>query len=492
MDEPKTNRTSIRQTLKPRLVAEPLASKLLLESDAGSIYHVIIELNLTFPGGRKAAYDVVRDEVSAIAAPRTNASMVRNLDGATHPYLFASLTKVEIDQLVATDAVRAAIFRIWESTELHAFTTVSVRTIKSDACHSAFSASGRDIVWAVLDSGIDGKHPHFVKNANLTLPAPLVAESFIVGSDPLEDACGHGTHVAGIIAGEGNDGAAAAFQTATDERSDFGFRVGAVRGIKGMAPECKLLSMRIMDDNGVGDATALINALERINQYNSYGRDIVVHGVNISAGYVPDPRWYAIGQTPVCVQVNLLVRSGVNVVVAAGNTGFTETKAFSEDNRLQLVARSTSYAAEFGTINDPGNAHLAITVGSTHREKPHTYGVSFFSSRGPTADGRLKPDLIAPGERIVSCATGANVANVLDADPSIVAGSFSYVEDSGTSMSAPHVSGVIAGFLSVRREYIGEAETVRDMVIAAASDLKRDARAQGAGIVDALRLFTNS
>src|SRR4030095_2408973 len=58
------------------------------------------------------------------------------------------------------------------------------------------------------------------------------------------------------------------------------------------------------------------------------------------------------------------------------------------------------------TINDPGNAALAITVGATHRDMPHTYGVSYFSSKGPTGDGRLKPDLVAPGERIPSAAAG--------------------------------------------------------------------------------------
>jgi hypothetical protein len=58
------------------------------------------------------------------------------------------------------------------------------------------------------------------------------------------------------------------------------------------------------------------------------------------------------------------------------------------------------------TINDPGNADLAITVGSTHRDMPHVYGVSYFSSKGPTGDGRDKPDLVAPGEKILSAAAG--------------------------------------------------------------------------------------
>ncbi len=93
------------------------------------------------------------------------------------------------------------------------------------------------------------------------------------------------------------------------------------------------------------------------------------------------------------------MRSGVVVVVAAGNTGY---------GFLNAEQRGTNTGIAL-TINDPGNADLAITVGSTHRDKPHTYGVSYYSSKGPTGDGRLKPDLVAPGERITSCAAGLNL-----------------------------------------------------------------------------------
>ena len=61
---------------------------------------------------------------------------------------------------------------------------------------------------------------------------------------------------------------------------------------------------------------------------------------------------------------------------------------------------------QLSTITDPGNAATAITVGSVHRYRPHTYGITFNSSKGPTLDGRMKPDLVAPGERITSAATG--------------------------------------------------------------------------------------
>jgi subtilisin family serine protease len=174
------------------------------------------------------------------------------------------------------------------------------------------------------------------------------------------------------------------------------------------------------------------------------------------------------------VEVEQLVRSGVVVVVAAGNTGY----GYNE------TEFSGPTAAGLGvTINDPGNADLAITVGSTHRDMPHVYGVSYFSSKGPTGDGRSKPDLVAPGEKILSAAAGATrktAAENVDGDPD-------YVEDSGTSMAAPHVSGVVAGFLSVRREFIGKPDRVKDIFLSTATDLKRDRHFQGHGLVDMMR-----
>jgi subtilisin family serine protease len=108
---------------------------------------------------------------------------------------------------------------------------------------------------------------------------------------------------------------------------------------------------------------------------------------------------------------------------------------------------------------------------------PHTYGVSYFSAKGPTSDGRMKPDLIAPGERIVSCATTEGTS----------ADEAHFREDSGTSMSAPHVSGAIAAFLSVRGEFKGKPEQVKDIFVQSATDLKRRSEFQGAGLLDLMR-----
>jgi subtilisin family serine protease len=181
------------------------------------------------------------------------------------------------------------------------------------------------------------------------------------------------------------------------------------------------------------------------------------------------------------VEVNRLVRSGVVVVVAAGNSGYGSIDAASGPVFNSGLAL---------TINDPGNAEEAITVGSTHREMPHTYGVSYFSSKGPTGDGRLKPDLVAPGERIISCAAGNAKANAAAGLPSSETEShFDYLEDSGTSMAAPHVSGAIAAFLSVRREFIGRPTEVKRLFMAHATDLQRDRTFQGSGLVDLMRVI---
>jgi subtilisin family serine protease len=113
---------------------------------------------------------------------------------------------------------------------------------------------------------------------------------------------------------------------------------------------------------------------------------------------------------------------------------------------------------------------------------PHVYGVSYFSSKGPTGDGRNKPDLVAPGEKILSCAAGKRLQELMDKGKDC-----EYLEESGTSMAAPHVSGAIAAFLSVRSEFIGQPEKVKEIFLSTATDLKRERYFQGYGLVDLMR-----
>jgi subtilisin family serine protease len=270
--------------------------------------------------------------------------------------------------------------------------------------------------------------------------------------------------------GSGKNGKIVAVTRYRKENGETGFAPLKLDAISGMAPYCKLVSFRVLDEKGEGQVSSVLAAIARIQEINGYGRRLLIHGVNMSIGYPFEPEWFACGQSPLCVEVDRLVRSGVVVVVAAGNDGFGLTQSD------QGVVR----AALDMTICDPGNADLAITVGSTHRDMPHVYGVSYYSSKGPTGDGRSKPDLVAPGEKIVSCATGTLGDEARGSK-------CNYIESSGTSMSAPHVSGVIAAFLSVRREFIGQPERVKEIFLSTATDLKRERYFQGHGLVDLMR-----
>jgi subtilisin family serine protease len=361
-----------------------------------------------------------------------------------------------------------------------------------------------------MDSGIDENHPHFARHQNLALPEQLEHLDFTAldpkKGRPLVDEYGHGTHVAGIIAGalakvDGKLELEAEVHIRNEQDQTESKKI-PLEAISGVAPECKLMSIKVLDQNGEGLVSNLITALEAIQEMNGYGKVIRVHGVNLSLGYEFNPEWFACGQSPLCSEVNRLVRSGVVVVAAAGNTGYG--LALNRDGQ-------TTFPTGLGlTINDPGNADLAITVGSTHRELPHTYGISYFSSKGPTGDGRDKPDLVAPGEKIISCASSwqpteaepgdpaetpavvahaatAGEATAAAAAPAPAVVTARYREDSGTSMAAPHVSGVIAGFLSARREFIGQPERVKEIFLSSATDLKRNRYFQGHGLVDLLR-----
>jgi subtilisin family serine protease len=395
--------------------------------------------------------------------------------------------------------------------------------VKADAAQRSFQAFGQGVVWAVLDSGIQGDHKHFKSTQphfekDIVEMLPLVHLDFTPAGrrppqDPtappasdrsaLEDQFGHGSHVAGIIAGgwqsdnaEGEYVVGTELRNEADETKTITQR-DKLASISGIAPKTKLLSLKVIADRGVphvqtpgkGKVSWVLMAIDQIQRWNQYGKQLLVHGANMSLGYEFDPRWFACGQSPLCVEVDRLVRSGVVVVVSAGNGGYS--------SMLTATGAKQSRYTDL-SITDPGNSELAITVGSTHREKPHLYGVSYFSSRGPTGDGRLKPDLLAPGERIISCAAGIEKAKYPSVDSSGNAltdkdgkplPDLLYCEQTGTSMAAPHVSGAIAAFLSVRSEFIGQPERVKEFFMANTIDLHRERCFQGAGLMDLMKVL---
>lgn len=467
------------ESLSSSVIALPLAKRLKEVGEEVPV-PVVLELDRKYPEGREGALARVRELLEAIR-PGEADYIVQWHKSQLSPdpqYLYARLTGQEIRALVARpeSGDRAPVFQAWLDFEIRPLTNRSYTTVKADAASQAFRALGEGIVWAVMDSGVDRAHRHFAKHDNLGLEPPLEHMDFTgqtrASSDPLFDEFGHGTHVAGTIAGERNGTTRYPIQAwirHRDEQEEITYRPAEIARLCGMAPKAKVVSLKVLDKSGDGLASNLMAAIGYVQRANGFGRDLKIHGVNMSVGYGFDAEWYACGQSPLCVEVDRLVRSGVVVVVSAGNSGYWT----STGGGLTI------------SINDPGNAERAITVGSTHRDKPYRYGVSYFSSKGPTGDGRLKPDLLAPGERILSCAAGEKRARV----EKKLGGNrvCDYMEDSGTSMAAAHVSGVIAAFLSIRPEFIGEPEPVKQIFLESASDLGRERYLQGRGLVDLMR-----
>ncbi len=230
----------------------------------------------------------------------------------------------------------------------------------------------------------------------------------------------------------------------------------------GMCPDIALYDFRVLGPNIKETEFAIIAALQFIRHLNERDALFTIHGANLSLSIPHDVRNFACGRTPICDECERLVASGVVVVAAAGNHGY---KSFQTAD-----GSYDSYAAF--SITDPGNAENILTVGATHRFWPHTYGVSFFSSRGPTGDGRIKPDLVAPGERIHSTFRNDQ-----------------WGELDGTSMAAPHVSGAAAMLLARYSELIGQPMRVKRILCDSATDLGRERSFQGRGMLDVLRAF---
>ncbi len=376
-------------------------------------------------------------------------------------YVFASLFPEDIRKLAE---LRQWVYQIWKDEITYGHLLSSVDTVKATSCWRTFEARGKGITWAVMDTGINAAHPHF---AALNTVDSILSKNFS-SSDTLEDREGHGTHVAGIIAGaapawaEGKPYHAAKF---VEEQGETPQVIELAACPSGLAPLAKLLNIKVLNDDGTGSASAAIRALEYLRKLNDASLTIRVDGANMSLGYPFDPQSYGCGYSPLCQEVTRAVESGLIVVISCGNWGYGKTTMASGEQAPVTVVSS---------ITDPANTEAAITVGSVHKRAPHRYGVSYFSSKGPTADGRMKPDLVAPGEKIISCHAHPEQG-------------YEYREASGTSAAAPHVSGAIAAFLSGHQEFRGDPESVKRIFAKTATDLGRDRAYQGAGMVDLLR-----
>lgn len=456
-------------------IAHPILIKDLsdqLEARAPDYRHeVLIELEKLSDAG-----DPAQRKHGLIAALRTLAQASTGLHGEAldaqieledtlQRYVSARLTRFEIESL--RERYRDLnLKRLWRDAGKRALIYQSRSTIQVDAAQVAYRALGTGIGWAVLDSGIAAAHPHFhTAGQPPTVLAqwdctqrgrPRALRPGEAGFDAL-DGNGHGTHVAGIIAGQ-------------CEAPLPGEPIAMPLQFAGMAPLARLYGLKVLDDDGNGRDSWIIKGVQQVAELNERAGELVVHGVNLSLGGYFDAESYGCGFTPLCSELRRLWRQGVVVVIAAGNDGLA----------WLMQGDGEAYPLNLDlSIGDPANLEESLAVGSVHKSSPHSYGISYFSSRGPTADGRYKPDLVAPGEKILSAHHGYAVD-----DP----GTW-MVEMSGTSMAAAHVSGLIAAFLSVRREFIGAPDRVKQLVLAQCLDLQRDRYMQGSGLPSLMRML---
>jgi serine protease AprX len=286
-------------------------------------------------------------------------------------------------------------------------------TVGARAVQQTYGYRGAGIGIAVIDSGVAAWHDDLtylgssslVKTKNGQRVAAFV--DFVNGRTSPYDDNGHGTHVAGIIAGNGFD--------------SLGVRAG-------IAPDAHLVSLKVLDQNGRGVISNVISALDwAVANKSTYNLRVInlSVGAGVSESYKTDPLTLAAKRA---------VDAGIVVVTAAGNLG-----------------KNVQGQTQYGGIGAPGNAPWVITVGAYSHEGTvvRTDDVmAGFSSRGPTAfDYEAKPDIVAPGVGTVSLSDPGGLMYLTKATALLggtLGGGLPYFSLSGTSMASPVVAGSIA------------------------------------------------
>ena len=259
--------------------------------------------------------------------------------------------------------------------------------------------TGKNIGIALLDSGIASNHRALYDKVARRV-------DFVGDASAKLDPFGHGTHIAGLMAGQAS---AARYIT------------GAYTG--GIAPGAHLIDVRVLGANGVGYTSDVIDGIDWvITNRNTYN----IRVINLSLGHAVMESAFT---DPLCAAVKRAVDARIVVVASAGNRGKTDTG--------QPI---------LGGITSPGNCPDAITVGALNTfstTQRSDDGVTTYSSRGPTRfDHAVKPDVVAPGNKIVSLESpGAYLPTTYPATHVAGSGTNAYMRMSGTSMA----TGVVAG-----------------------------------------------
>src|SRR5882724_3189939 len=282
--------------------------------------------------------------------------------------------------------------------------------------------TGAGIGVALIDSGVSNHADLYT--GILPFSRVVYQQSFVPGNSSASDQYGHGTHIAGLIAGNGLSSTGPFFN----------------KTFKGIAPGANIVNLRVLDANGTSTDSVVIAA---INQAIALKSKYNIRVINLSMGRAV---YESYKLDPLCQAVEKAWQNGIVVVVAAGNNG-----------RYQPT---DGYA----TVTSPGNDPYVLTVGAM---KPmgtpaRTDDVmASYSSKGPTIlDHVVKPDVVAPGNLLVSTETSnttlynTELTNRVPYSAYIYGGSASpskfYFELSGTSMATGVVSGAVADLLQAR------------------------------------------
>ena len=303
---------------------------------------------------------------------------------------------------------------------------------------------GKDVVVAVLDSGILNHDQ---------IPVSAFYDFVNKGGAKVKqyDDYGHGTHVAGIIRNK-------------DDKSDARYR--------SVAHAARLIGMKVLGGDGAGYTSTVIAAIEfAIANKSQLKLDVI----NLSLGH---PIYESAATDPLVQAVERAVDAGIVVVVAAGNEGMN---------------RQTGEVGYAG-ITSPGNAPSAISVGAVDTKGTVTRTddeVAPFSSRGPTwYDGYAKPDVVAPGRRVVSLIGKDSYLTRRYPQWAVTAATRTYMALSGTSMAASVATGVVADIIAASRDASGGKSPTPNTVKAileftAAQIPNADVLTQGAGSINA-------
>ena len=288
-------------------------------------------------------------------------------------------------------------------------------TLGARAVQQTLGFNGAGVGVAIIDSGISAWHDDLTYNGSNSAVQVVGGQrvtkfvDFVNGLTAKYDDNGHGTHVAGIIAGNGWD--------------TFGSRAG-------IAPAANIVSLKVLDAHGGGYISNVIAALDWVvankTQYNVRVVNLSV-GAAVSESYLTDP---------LTIAAKHVVDAGVVVVTAAGNLG----------------KNPTTHQKQYGAITSPGNAPWVLTVGAdSHMGTVSRIDdtMADYSSRGPTArDFNAKPDVVAPGTGIVSLSVPGSLLYTLHPtyllSGSLLGGSKPYMSLTGTSMASPMVAGTVA------------------------------------------------